>query len=56
MYKCNNCNKTFEEPNELITTYESYYGVSCLFESSNKMVIKVCPICGCDEIEENIEE
>ena len=65
MYMCNNCKYKFEQPEELITTYESFYGISSLFESSTMLEMSVCPNCEdddyvelqlCDNCEEWVEE
>lgn len=51
MYKCTNCNCRFEEPKSIRTSYESYYGVSDLFDSYNYMDLLVCPECDYEDIE-----
>lgn len=59
MYICEHCEKVFEEPHTIHTTYESYYGVWSDFSSHNPLDLKVCPHCGCEEIkpyEESEEE
>lgn len=55
-HKCNNCGNTFDEPSEVKTTYESYYGVSDLFPNSTPLILKVCPYCGDEDIDEFVEE
>lgn len=55
MYKCNNCNSTFDSPNVVNTSYESYYGVDFLFIDRTPLEIEVCPNCGEDSFEE-VEE
>lgn len=55
MFKCINCGRTFDEPNEYHTTYEAEYGVSDLFGNSHKVTILQCPYCGAEEIEETDE-
>lgn len=55
MYKCNNCNSTFDSPNVVNTSYESYYGVDFLFINRTPLEIEVCPNCGEDSFEE-VEE
>lgn len=52
MWKCDACNHTFEEPKEINTTYESYYGVSSLFPNSTALTILSCPYCGEESVEE----
>lgn len=59
MFRCFNCGKQFDEPKELQTTYESYYGVSDNFGNSTIITLKVCPHCECDiidEMEEAVED
>ena len=51
-YRCLNCRKTFSEPEQKKTTYESYFGVSSLFPTGNVMYVRCCPYCGSDDIEE----
>lgn len=46
MYYCNECGKTFGEPNTVETTYEDFYGVGHLFEDSNLLILETCPFCG----------
>ena len=55
-YKCNNCGRTFQEPDIQQTSYESYYGVSDLFPNSTPLSLSVCPCCGDDDIEEIYED
>jgi len=52
-YVCDNCEREFDEPYDVHTTYESYYGVSSLFPNSTPMTLAVCPYCGSDDIREN---
>lgn len=52
MYKCEHCNKVFDEPYEEKTTYESLYGVSSEFSDSTPLTISSCPYCGCGRYEE----
>lgn len=54
-YKCYECNREFDEPNEIKTTYEDYYGVGHLFPTRGLMTMYVCPYCG-DECIEEIDE
>lgn len=55
MYYCSTCGNVFEEPLEVNTTYESFYGVSNLFSNSTPLTMHVCPYCketGYEEMEE----
>lgn len=53
MYRCKDCEKKFEEPNSETMTYEDYYGVYDLFNSSKgHITIKLCPYCSSKDIEE----
>lgn len=54
--KCNNCCKTFEIPRTRKTTYENYYGVESEFRNKTPLIIEMCPYCGDEDIEEEIEE
>lgn len=54
--KCNDCDKTFNEPDTFKTSYESYYGVSGEFVDSTPLTIEVCPYCGSDDIVEEPDE
>lgn len=52
MYKCSECGRFFDEPNEVRTSYESYYGVSNLFPNSTPFVYGTCPHCNSESYEE----
>lgn len=52
MYYCQECKEEFEEPNKERKTFESYYGVDHLFNSSHDFILETCPFCGSDAIEE----
>lgn len=56
MYKCNDCDSTFEEPRTKKTSYELFYGVSNEISSNTPLLLEVCPYCGSDDIEESEEE
>ena len=56
MYKCNNCNHTFETPRTKTTTYELIYGVSSDFSGSTRVTLDLCPICDSENIKEIVEE
>ena len=52
MLRCNNCGQEFEEPREIKTSYESYYGVASMFGNSTPLYLDVCPYCGDEDVEE----
>lgn len=52
MYRCKNCGCRFDEPKELNSTWEAYYGISGMFDYSTPMTRNVCPECNDEEIEE----
>lgn len=56
MWKCNNCECTFEEPMTFYTTYETFYGIGDMFASSTPLELLVCPHCGDEDIQEAEEE
>ena len=58
MYRCEDCGRYFYEHEmaQRHTTYETSYGVSGLFNTSNDLTIDVCPYCGSEWIEEIEEE
>lgn len=56
MWKCDNCRRTFEEPEECETTYEDMYGVAGQFGSSTPCTVYVCPYCGDDGYLEELED
>lgn len=58
MYICKECGCKFEEPREIETTYESYYGISDEVYSRTSITLHVCPNCDSEEIrkEEEIDE
>ena len=56
MWTCDNCGKSFDEPRELTTTYEDYYGVGSEFDSKTWMTYGVCPYCGCEDITEECDD
>lgn len=52
---CTECGHIFseEEAIEVSTTYEAYYGVSDLFNSSKgHITIELCPYCSSEDLEE----
>ena len=53
MYRCEDCGKKFEKPISKTMTYEDYYGVSDLFNSSKgHITIELCPYCSSEDLEE----
>lgn len=50
MYKCNNCEETFQEPMIMQTSYESLYGVDSEFKDKHELNINVCPNCHSEDI------
>lgn len=51
LFRCTECKKAFEEPQEIEITYEKYFGVSDEFPNHNTMTLRVCPFCGSADIE-----
>lgn len=49
MHLCNACGSTFEEPETIKTTYESFYGVGGFFNNSTPLNLDVCPVCNCED-------
>ena len=56
MYRCKNCGCRFDEPKELNSTWEAYYGISGMFDYSTPRTAYVCPECNDDEIEEEYDD
>lgn len=52
MYRCNNCNEMFEEPETKNLIAEEYLGVSHLLQGCTRMDINICPCCNDDDLEE----
>lgn len=52
MYRCLNCRYEFDEPDEIHTSYEAYYGVASDFGSRTSLTLEVCPRCESDDIDE----
>jgi hypothetical protein len=52
IYRCNKCDKYFDEPATRTSTYESEYGLTREFSSSTTCYINKCPNCYCEEFEE----
>lgn len=55
MYRCVDCDCIFEEPIVQRMSYEDFYGVSSMFDTSTPMELNVCPNCSSEYIEENFE-
>ena len=45
MYRCTDCDCIFEEPIVQKFSYEEFYGVASMFDTSTPLEIKVCPNC-----------
>lgn len=57
MLICNNCEKTFEEPKTIMTTYEKYFGVGDQFGNHHSLEIYCCPFCRSEDFEDyEVEE
>ena len=56
MYRCKNCGCRFDEPKELNSSWEAYYGISGMFDYSTPRTAYVCPECNDDEIEEEYDD
>lgn len=58
MLICNRCGQVLSE-DELEyerVCWEEYYGVGSMFPNKNYGDIKVCPVCGSDNLDEYFEE
>lgn len=55
MFKCCDCDKTFDNPKVVNTSYESYYGVDNMVDGKTECTIQVCPYCGSDMLIEYIQ-
>lgn len=56
MLICNDCERKFEEPICVHTTYEKYYGVGDLFGNHHSLTLEVCPYCKSEDFEDDFEE
>lgn len=56
MYRCKNCGCRFDEPKELNSSWEAYYGISGMFDFSTPRTAYVCPECNDEEIEYDDED
>jgi hypothetical protein len=56
MLICNDCEKTFEEPKTIMTTYEKYYGVGDLFGNHHSLELYCCPYCRSEDFEDYEED
>ena len=54
MYKCDNCDYTFDEPSTVNTTYSQYLGIES-YLGCHPLDLYLCPRCGSEEISE-VEE
>lgn len=52
MFRCNNCDEMFEEPERKNIIAEEHLGISNLFPTRTRMDTFICPGCGDDDIEE----
>ena len=52
MWECNDCHEEFETPSKEKMAFETYYGVSNLFQDRNYFDLLTCPHCGSEDIEE----
>lgn len=55
MYKCSDCGCEFDDPIEIRTSYENYFGVGGLFPNHNYMTYQACPCCHSEDFEEVYE-
>ena len=46
IYKCDECTSYFDEPEEVRTTYEDFYGVGSVFPNKTDLSYYICPHCG----------
>ena len=51
MYRCGDCGCIFEEPIVQKMSFEDFYGVSSMFDTSTPMELNVCPNCSSDYLE-----
>lgn len=58
MYRCINCERTFEEPIYEDVSYEDYCGVGSEFPRAGHhyFTLTQCPFCYSDDIEEDYED
>lgn len=56
MYRCGDCDCIFEEPIVQKMSFEDFYGVSSMFDTSTPMELNVCPNCSSDCLEVLEEE
>lgn len=56
MYRCEYCEREFEQPKEIHTNYESLYGVSGEFGGSTPCTLYFCPYCEREDFEEIDDE
>ena len=56
MYRCNNCDEIFDEPESERIDLESYYGVGSLFPDHHYGYLSVCPYCNSEDFDEYDED
>ncbi len=56
IYLCDDCRRTFEEPDTETIDMESYNGVGSMFADHHYAEINVCPFCGSEELTRTYEE
>lgn len=52
MYRCCNCNATFEEPETKNIMAEEYLGINNMTDTRTRMDVSICPYCNDDDLEE----
>jgi NMD protein affecting ribosome stability and mRNA decay len=52
LWKCNDCNRLFYEPNEKTMSCACYYGVDEHVGIDDSITVSTCPECGSEDIEE----
>ena len=55
MFRCFNCNVVFEEPEYEEICLEHYYGVGSMFSNYHYSSICICPYCGSEDFDEEID-
>lgn len=58
MYKCRECDRTFEYPDYVEICFEDMYGVGRMFDNKHYGTFAQCPYCGeaIDIYEDEIDE
>jgi hypothetical protein len=52
MWKCNDCGRLFEEPNEKYMSIADYYGVDEKVGLDRHFTLQTCPLCKSEDIDE----